>query len=113
MGCIALGINPREQNPRNKLKEHEKKEKNAEIEDRLKRKSYLVIFRIPEIDNQAEEGGKGGPKVNSKEEDKKAVETILNEVGTKSAPTDVRRLGKYNKGSPNPRPVRLFFFSSA
>ena len=91
--------------------ENEKKEQMAEIEDRLKRKCNLIIFRIPEIDNKAEEGNEGVPKMNSKDEDKNLVSTILKEVGTKSVPNDVRRLGKYNRESPKPRPVRLSFSS--
>ena len=91
--------------------EQEQKEQIAEIEDRLKRKCNLVIFKLPEIENRAENESEEVPKVNSKEEDKIQIETIIKEVGANIVPNDVRRLGKYNKDSPKPRPVRMSFNS--
>ena len=99
--------------------ESENKEQMAEIEDRLKRKCNLVIFRLPEKDNTTESdstdatarGTDEVPRLSAKEEDKDLVRTILQQVGAKPVPNDVRRLGKYNRESSKPRPVRLSFNS--
>ena len=91
--------------------EQEQKDQMAEIEDRLRRKCNLVIFKLPETENRVENESEGDRKMNSKEEDKKQIETMFKEVGANQVPNDMRRLGKYNKDSPKPRPVRLSFNS--
>ena len=47
-----------------------------------------------------------------KEQDKQLIETILEEIGAKPVPNDVRRLGKYKKENmAKSRPIRLSFNS--
>ena len=73
--------------------ETEKKGQLAEIEDRIRRKTNLVIFRLKE----------------AKEEDEQKVKKVLTELRTKHTPVDIRRLGHFNKGSEKPRPLRISF----
>ena len=84
-----------------KIIEHEKKDQIAEIEDRMRRKCNIVLFRLQEKENLS--------VGEAKEEDKKQVDKILRELGSKAIPEDIRRLGKYNQQNPRPRPVRVSF----
>ena len=91
--------------------EQEKKEQIAEIEDRMRRKCNLVIFKMPETELAAE-GSDGAQDISPKEQDKQLIETILEEIGAKPVPNDVRRLGKYKKENmAKSRPIRLSFNS--
>ena len=83
------------------LAETEKKGQLAETEDRIRRKTNLVIFRLPETKNKSIK--------EAKEEDEQKVKKGLTEPRTKHTPVDIRRLGQFKKGSEKPRPLRISF----
>ena len=79
----------------------EKREQFAEMDDRLRRRTNLLIFRLPEEKNTDE----------AKAEDVSKVGQILKELNVNATAQDIRRLGQYRKESERPRPVRVSFTS--
>ena len=77
-----------------------------EIEDRVRRKANLVMFRVPEVDDQ--------PAQERQKKDKTTVEKLLQDIETVHKPVDIRRLGNIKKdqeNDKNPRPIRMTFQS--
>ena len=86
------------------LIEAKNKDQRKEIEDRLRRKANLVMFKAPEDTTKT-------TQERQKEVDI-LVQQILNEIQTAHKPTDIRRLGniKKDQGEPErPRTLRMTF----
>ena len=84
-----------------KFTETEKKGQLAEIEDRIRRKTNLVTFRLSETENKSIKEAKA--------KDEQKVKKVLTELMTKHTPMDIRRLAHFKKGSEKPRPLRISF----
>ena len=80
----------------------DRKNQIEELEDRLRRKKNLIVFRLPEDQNKTTDQNKA--------EDIKSVDKILEETGVKTKPKDIRRLGKA-KTDGKDRPLRIIFES--
>lgn len=82
------------------------KEQLAEAENRARRQTNLIIFRLPE--------SKDGNEEHKKQEDTKRVLGILNKVKSNQEPLDIRRLGNNGQKKGNEkrdRPIRITFQS--
>lgn len=82
----------REENAKTTTQEHM-----AELEDRMRRKKNLIIFKVPEAKSQDSEA--------RKKEDQATVHELLTELKSKAEPTDTRRLGMRHTQSN--RPIRI------
>ena len=91
--------NENEGSPNHSGEKGDAKEQLAEIKDRLRRKTNLVIFKLPEAEKQEEQ---------TKKDNSKATE-ILELLKMDPRPKDIRRLGKPSTGKI--RPLRLSFSS--
>ena len=80
--------------------EKDRKVQMEEIEDRLRRKKNLIVFKLTEDQNKTVDENKA--------EDLTSVEKILEETGVKANPKDIRRLGK-PKTDGKSRPLRIIF----
>ena len=82
--------------------ERDRKDQMEELEDRLRRKKNLILFRLAE--NEEKTTGE------RKEEDTASVDIILKEIGVNTKPLDIRRLGQVKKNGKE-RPLRIIFES--
>ena len=82
------------------LLEKDRKNQMEEVEDRLRRKKNLIVFKLPEDQNKTADENKA--------EDKASVDKILEEAGIKTKPKDIRRLGQA-KNDGKDRPLRIIF----
>ena len=75
----------------------------SEMEDRLSRKSNVFVFGVEEkpIKDRKERFDK----------DDKKVQEILDKSGVTNKPTKIRRIGNFDKGNKNGRPLRVTFDS--
>ena len=84
------------------------KDNRVEMEDRIRRKTNLVMFRAPEETDL--------PIKERKTKDSTFVKDILEEIKTEHKPIDVRRLGTTKSdpdNDPKPRPIRMTFPTEA
>ena len=84
--------------------EKDRKDQIEELEDRIRRKKNLIIFRLPEDETESKTAKE------MKEEDNTSVDAILKETGVKAKPLDIRRLGQAHKNGKG-RPLRVIFES--
>ena len=84
------------------LLEKDRKDQMEELEDRLRRKKNLIVFRLNEDQNKTADENKA--------DDLTSVEKILKETGVKTKPKDIRRLGQAKRDGKD-RPLRIIFES--
>ena len=82
--------------------EKDRKNQMEELEDRLRRKKNLIVFKLPEDQNKTADQNKA--------EDINYVDKILEETGVQAKPKDIRRLGQAKKDGKH-RPLRIIFES--
>ena len=82
--------------------EKDRKNQMDELEDRLRRKKNLIVFKLPEDQNKTADQNKA--------EDINYVDKILEETGVQAKPKDIRRLGQAKKDGKH-RPLRIIFES--
>lgn len=93
-----------------KMMDKKAKKLAAEAEDRARRKSSLMIFRLDELQSMSDDEKKRADEI--------SVTRILSEIRTKHQPVDIRRLrtatasalGREDQNK-KPRPVRVTFAS--
>lgn len=82
------------------------KEQMAEMEDRVRRKTNLLVFRLEEDTSD---------KTRGRKKDEEEIQKLLGDIKGPHQPVDIRRLGALSKGDNNTdkkiRPLRLAFSS--
>lgn len=86
-----------------KMIEQSSRESIAETQDRARRSKNLLIFGMEEP--------RGTEKEARQKEDDQKTSTLLKKISTESKPTEIRRLGIFNKDKV--RPLRLTFATQA
>jgi hypothetical protein len=85
--------------------EEKTKDQLAEMEDRVRRKTNILIFGIKENKEKAAE--------ERKKKDEEKVNQLLSLIKVTESPVDMRRLGSFAKEGDKIRPLRLTFNSEA
>lgn len=104
-GPTSADPNPEQNEQIAELVERKTKAQIAEMEDRNRRKTNLIIFRLPESGSPDSAG--------KKKDDTGSATKILKEIKSTHTPIDVSRLGIEKEGSSTPRPLRLAFANAA